>query len=226
VSALRSRRDFLRMGRDAGNFFLAGLLRRRPLLKDPFAVFSLPWFIDRLGCQVVITVRHPAAFASSLKRLDWPFDFGHLLAQPLLMRDLLEPYRAQMENMLVTPEDVIGQASLLWCMIYQVVGHYLQQYSVLVVRHEDFSIDPSSGYRKLYQALGLHFTTKVQETILKSSSADNPQELSRKAVHGTQLNSRANLHNWKRRLATEEIHRVRQLTEQVAAQYYPDIAWD
>ncbi|MCJ7435853.1 MAG: sulfotransferase, partial [Anaerolineales bacterium] len=90
IRSLRSRKDFLRMGRDASIFFNGRLLGQRPLLKDPFAVFSIPWFAERLNCKVVITVRHPAGFASSLKRLNWLFDFSDLLAQPALMHDHLE----------------------------------------------------------------------------------------------------------------------------------------
>ena len=116
IRSLRSRKDFLRMGRDFLIFY-NGLMRgQRALLKDPFAVFSTPWFAKRLSCKVVITVRHPAAFASSLKRLNWFFDFQNLLDQPLLMRDQLEPYREQMQCM--PAEDVIGQSALLWNMIY------------------------------------------------------------------------------------------------------------
>lgn len=55
---------------------------KRALLKDPFAVFSVPWFAKKLNCQIVITVRHPAAFASSLQRLGWNFDFKDLLDHP------------------------------------------------------------------------------------------------------------------------------------------------
>ena len=79
IRSLRSRRDFLRMGRDFVIFY-NGLMRgQRVLMKDPFAVFSTPWFARKLHCRVVITVRHPAAFASSLKRLHWLFDFQNLL---------------------------------------------------------------------------------------------------------------------------------------------------
>lgn len=88
LKSLRSRKDFLRMGRDLGIFIQGRLLRQRPLLKDPFAIFSTPWFIERLGCQVVVTLRHPLAFVSSLKRLGWSFSFEDLLAQPLLMESV------------------------------------------------------------------------------------------------------------------------------------------
>ena len=221
--SLRSRRDFLRMGRDLG-IFLRGRLTRQPvLLKDPFAVFSLPWFIERLNCRVVVTVRHPAAFASSLKRLNWPFDFRNLLDQPLLMRDHLEPFRADMER--VAADDLIGQAALLWRMVYRVVHAASERIpSVIVLRHEDLSRDPLAGFARAYESLGLAYTAQVQERIGASSSSENPAELSRQKVHAVKLDSRANLDNWKKRLTADEISRIRKMTEDVAQLYYPE-AW-
>ena len=232
IRSLRSRRDILRMGRDFFIFY-NGLMRgQRPLLKDPFAVFSIPWFVKRLNCKVVITVRHPAAFASSLKRLNWPFDFQDLLAQPLLMRDHLEPYREEMEAM--SPDDVLGQAALLWKLIYHSVHTTLRQaqddaresnLDFLIVRHEDLSRDPVPGYRALYTALGLEFTPRVEKTILNSSSSENPREPSRKNIYDTKLDSRASVGNWKKRLTAEEIERVRKMTEEVSTLYYSDAEW-
>jgi hypothetical protein len=224
IRSLRSRRDILRMGRDFFIFY-NGLMRgHRPLLKDPFAVFSMPWFAKRLNCKVVIALRHPAAFASSLKRLNWPFDFQNLLAQPLLMRDHLEPYREEIES--APTDDVIGQAALLWKLIYRSVNR-MQGLNpdFIVVRHEDLSRDPIPGYRVLYTTLGLEFTPRVQKTILNSSSSENPRELSRKKVHATKLDSHANLDNWKKRLTAEEIKRVHDITEEVSTLYYSDAEW-
>jgi hypothetical protein len=227
IRSLRSRKDLLRMARDWGIFARGRLLSQRPLLKDPFAVFSAPWFHDRLNCQVVITVRHPAAFASSLKRLGWDFDFSHLLDQPLLMRDLLEPYRGQMEALRALPEDIIAQASLLWQITYEIAAGFCARYpDFQIVRHEDLSLDPLGGFQKLYQALGLDFTPKAQKAVLDSSSAENPGEVSQQAVHAVRLDSRANLQNWKRRLQAQEIERVRTLTQATAQHFYPDLAWD
>jgi len=225
IVSLRTRRDALRMARDAWTFLKGRALRLRPLLKDPFAVFSAPWFAHRLGCEVVITVRHPAAFASSLKRLDWPFQLEDLLAQPLLMRDWLEPFRADMEAM--PAGDDIGRASLLWKMIYQVVDTFRSRYPQFqIVRHEDLSLEPLAGFQSIYNSLGLAFTPRVSKTIQNSSSAENPKELAASAVHAVHLDSRANLDNWKRRLNQEEIARIRRITSPVAECFYPESSWD
>ena len=224
IRSLRSRRDFLRMGRDFLIFY-NGLMRgQRALLKDPFAVFSTPWFVKNLNCKVVITVRHPAAFASSLKRLNWPFDFQDLLDQPLLMRDHLELYRDEMQS--IKPDDVIGQSVMLWKMIYHSVHTALElNPDFIIVRHEDLSRDPVAGYHDLYQLLDLEFTPRVEKIILNSSSSENPIELSRKKVHGFKLDSRASVDNWKKRLTAEEIDRIRKMTEEISALYYSDAEW-
>lgn len=226
IRSLRSRRDFLRMGRDFLIFY-NGLVRgQRALLKDPFAVFSAPWFAKRLNCKVVITVRHPAAFASSLKRLSWSFNFQDLLDQSLLMRAHLEPYRSEMQSM--RPDDVIGQAALLWKLIYSSV-HALREThpdpDFVIVRHEDLSRDPVSGYRDLYRLLGLEFTPRVEKIILNSSSSENPAEASRKKVHTVKLDSRANISSWKKRMTLEEVDRIRKMTEKISPLYYSDAEW-
>jgi hypothetical protein len=224
LRSLRSRRDFLRMGRDLMIFVIAKLRQQRTLFKDPFAVFSAEWFARRLNCRVVVTIRHPAGFASSLKRLDWPFDFRDLLEQPVLMRDHLEADRSEMNS--IKADDIVGQASLLWRMVYRVVDRTRSLHPDLqVVRHEDLSLDPIAGYQGLYSSLGLTFNEKVRKTILNASSSENPAELSRQKVHSVKLDSRANLNNWKKRLSQDEINRIRRMTGEVAHLYYPDTDW-
>lgn len=226
LPALRSGKDLLRMGRDLWIFWSGRLRQSRPLVKDPFAVFSIPWFIERLGMRVVVTVRHPAAFASSLMRLNWPFQFEDLLAQPALMEDWLEPYQAEIEAALARPDDILQHACLLWTMIYAVVKRLEQRgLPIEVVRHEDLSRAPLEGFEHLYATLNLEFTPRARQAVLSSSSADNPTERSRQAVHTVQLDSRANLNNWKKRLSAEEIERIRRLTGSAAERYYQEADW-
>ena len=224
IRSIRSLKDFLRMGRDFRTFYYGLEEGRRALLKDPFAVFSAAWFARKLNFKVVISVRHPLAFASSLKRLNWSFDFQDLLDQPLLMRDYLEPYRSQMGS--VKSEDVIGQAALLWKMIYHTVHSTLDlNPDFIIVRHEDLSRDPANGFRNLYNSLGLDYSHHVEKAILDSSSNENPMELSRKKVHDVKLDSRASMHNWKKRLTEDEIKRVREVTKETSQLFYTEAEW-
>lgn len=224
IRSLRSPKDFLRMLRDAAIFSVGRLGHRRPLIKDPFALFSALWFAERLECEVVIVMRHPAAFASSLKRLGWSFNFKDLLEQPLLMRDWLEPFRSELESAVQQPLDLIGQGSLLWRLIAHFVNEATQHNPRLhVVLHEELSRQPVEAFKKLYAQLGLPFTSRACAGILRATSSQNPQEVSLNWVYSTNLDSAANLENWKQRLTAEEINRVRDLTRDMAGLFYPDM---
>ena len=64
------------------------------------------------------------------------------------------------------PHDIVGQAGLLWTMIYSTL---LQVRSGLpgiqVVRHEDMAQQPMEGFRELYRQLDLEFTPRVERAI-------------------------------------------------------------
>lgn len=224
LGTLRSRKDLMRMGRDFFLFNTGRLRGNSVLLKDPFASFSMPWFADRLNCQVVVSVRHPGGFVSSLKRLNWPFQLEDLLAQPLLMRDFLEKDRVDLES--VATDDVIGRACLLWKVLYRTVHQVLQKHPRLIsVRHEDLSRDPVQGFKGLYQKLGYEFTPEVEHVILNTSSSENPTKLAKNKTHSVKLDSRANLDNWKKILTPEEIDRIHKLTDGVSQLFYSDDEW-
>jgi hypothetical protein len=225
IRKLRSVEASVRLGKRWLKYVVGRLQSRRPLVRDPFAVFSGPWFVRRLGCRVVVIVRHPAAFVSSLKRLGWTFDFRHLLRQPELMADRLAEFRGEMEAALRTPDDVVRQASLLWRVVYRNVDDYRALPGVHVVRHEDLSLDPVRQYARLYDTVGLSFTSDAKRTIAGSTGEDNPKEVTLAKPYSVRLDSRANLEHWKRRLERAEIDRVRELTFDVAPSYYSDDDW-
>jgi hypothetical protein len=225
--SLRSDRDLLRMMRDAFVFLRGRIARQRPLLKDPFALFSVPWFLDELGCEVVIVVRHPAAAVSSLKRLGWKFDFKDLLAQDKLMEDWLTPFRNEIEASINEESSLVEQGALLWRMLYHTAHQLKERYpAVRLVRHEDLSRQPLLEFEQLYLDLELPFSKHARRGIERATQATNPEEVSLRSIYATKLDSLANLFNWKKRLTDEEILRIREITGDVAELYYAEEEWD
>ena len=92
VRSLRSARDAGRMARDWSRFARSRRRRATPLMKDPIALFSAEWLADTFDMRVLVMIRHPASFATSIRRRGWRHRFADFLEQPLLMRDLLAPY--------------------------------------------------------------------------------------------------------------------------------------
>jgi hypothetical protein len=226
VGKVRSPRDAYRFASRWGNYALGRVQRRRLLVKDPFAAFSVEWFVRRLAFDVVIIVRHPAAVVSSLKRLEYRLDVSDLLEQPLLMSERLERFRPALERAVAAPDDIVGQGSLLWTMIYEGAREYESEgLRVHIVRHEDLSLNPVEGYAALYARLRLPFTSRAKQTIAQFTNAGNPREVSRANPAAAPLDSRRNVSNWRRRLHADEVARIRSATAGVWERYYGDEDW-
>jgi hypothetical protein len=199
---------------------------RRPLMKEPHAVFSARWFAERLGSDVVVTVRHPAAVVASWKRLEWNFDFANLLEQPALLRERLEPFAPAMQAALAPQTGLVERVALLWRIIYTLAADDGARYPAFrVVRHEDLSRDPLGGYAALYENLGLPFTEEAAAAVVASSSSDNPKETRAQSPYETSIDSSANLEQWRTRLDPEDVQRIRAITEETALRFYPNLAW-
>jgi hypothetical protein len=226
--------DFLRAAKYSKDFLLGRIRGRRALLKDPLAVFSIPWFSQRLGCDVVAVVRHPAAVVDSHKRLSWRTDFRDLLAQRQLCEDYLGPFVAEMKEMLKRPDDMIGNTSLLWRMVYHTLAEQKKRMrSIEVVRYEDLALDPVLEYQRLYLKLGLSMDDAARQTIENATSGNSRRQSFAWSVSVTDvsrtsfrpMNSRASVVSWKKSLSEEEVSRIRSLTEDVADVFYSDQDW-
>jgi Sulfotransferase family len=223
--------DLARLAKYGTAFSAGRLLRRRALIDDPFAVLSAGWFAQRLGCQVIVCVRHPVTFIGSRQRLGWKVDLHALLNQPLLLRDLLGPYAGELRA-LADSADSIAQAALLWRVTYTAIGQIAARWPqlVLVRRYEDLASDPVPAFHGLYDRFGLTWSAGARQRIVAATTGRGRTAeshvwslrggLARTAFRA--MDSRAALTSYRDRLSPEEITRVQKLTDDVAAQYYPD----
>ena len=208
------------------NFHMARMKKQRPMFKDPIAIFSAPWLAKRFDFQVVVLIRHPLAFAGSLKRLDWQFHFKDFIKQPLLLEGPLKSFKAEIETRAANPGDIIDQAVLLWNVIYGCVRDYREQYPEWIfARHEDISMDPVKEFKDMFGKLNLEFTPAVEQFIREYSEGSNPVETPGNKATFLKRDSSENVNNWKKRLSPEEIGRVKDGTEALACLFYPEPRW-
>lgn len=201
------------------------ITRARPLMKDPIAVFSAEWLASAFDMEVVVLIRHPAAFASSLKRLGWTHPFSHFLQQPALMRDHLQAFEGEIEEFADREHDVLDQATLLWRLIYHVVSNYREDHrDWAFLRHEDLSRDPVHGFEMLYNDLKLDWSEDIRRAVQAHSDESNPSEAP-PVYQYLKRDSRSNIWNWKQRLTKAEIERVRRQVEDVSQRFYSDEDW-
>ncbi|WP_234571673.1 sulfotransferase [Rhodohalobacter sp. 614A] len=212
-------RDYARPFRDFSKFSWYRLNEKRPLMKDPISIFSAEWLHETFNMDMIILIRHPAAFVGSIKKVEWRSGMGNYLKQPLLMRDYLKPFEPELKRQAEEKQDYIEEAVLLWNMIHSVILKYQATHDDwFFIRHEDLSKDPIEKFEEIYNYVNLDYTPKIRQKI-KEFSTEN------ESASKLKRNSESNVWSWKRRLTPEEIKRVREGTKEIASHFYSEEDW-
>jgi Sulfotransferase family len=224
LRAVRSAKDTGRLLRDWLRFAQYRHAGARPLLKDPIALFSAEWLCDTFNMDVIVLIRHPAAFASSLKTRRLTHPFGHFLEQPLLMRDLLGPFQDEIRSLAAEPRPILEQAILLWKLIHSTILHYRsRRQDWMFLRLEDIAVDPQTEFGSIYRRLGLPYDEQVRRAVAEHSDSSNPAETPDPA--SLKRDSRASIVTWKERLDAQEIRQIRDELEPISKEFYSDADW-
>jgi uncharacterized pyridoxamine 5'-phosphate oxidase family protein len=209
---IRGPKDALRFVKD-----LVERINKRPLIKDPLAIMSADWIYKKFHANVLIILRHPAAFVASVKVKKWYHPFEHFSDQEKLMQ-LLTPYAKTIQEYQKTKPDLIDQGILLWNVIYYRVSQFQQKYpDWLYIRHEDLSRNPVDEFKKIFKKLHLQFDEQVKKKIIESTSAKEEDHLKR--------DSKKNISSWKKRLTEEEIDRIKKGTSGLWEKFYSEQDW-
>jgi Sulfotransferase family len=222
--AVRTPKDAARLLRDRTRFARWHRQGARPLLKDPIAIYSAGWLADTFDMDVIVLVRHPAAFVNSIvtRHLRHPFD--HFLRQPLLMRDMLGPYATEISRFADLEQPLLEQGILLWNVLHAAIARFRRdRTSWTFLRLEDVAAEPDATFRALYDRLGLVYDDDVRRTVAEHSGAGNPAEVSDPTSH--RRDSAASVVAWKRRLAPVDVERIRAGVEPLSKEFYGDEDW-
>jgi sulfotransferase family protein len=210
----------------------------RPLVKDPIALFSSAWLARTFDADVLIMIRHPAAMASSFKRLGWTIDarrFREFLAQTDLMDAYLAEYADEVRTFAHDTRSIVESAALLWKLCYHMVAQFRSRFPQWTyLRYEDLAAEPVAGLRDLYQRFDLAFSDAVRERIV-AYTATAERTLKNHALSAVNsiglsggvvpIDSRASIAKWGAALSASEIDTVRSIVRPVADQFYSAADW-
>lgn len=223
LRSAQSWRDVVRIPRDYWRLHRTRRSGRRPLMKDPIALLSAEWLAESFGMDVVVLIRHPAAFAASLKRLGWKHSFATFI-QDGGVPEVVRPYEAEIREQAERPGEIMAQAALLWRLLYNAVDGYRERHpDWAFVWHEDASAEPVATFERLYAQLGLDFTPAAREAIARASAPENPAALA--TPYAVELHSAASLGRWRDELTAEEVATLRERTRDVWPRFYSDEDW-
>lgn len=219
---------------DIFRFKVAKLKNKQALLKAATALFSTEWLQKNFDFRVLALIRHPAAFISSLKRLDITHPFVEFVNQPLLLRDHLQQFESKINEYsqvqlkaghTKTP-DIIDQGILLWNIIYSFMLKMREKHPEwLMLNHEDISLEPIDHFEKIYEHFQLNFTDGIKTKIIEYTSQSNPSEAVKGKWNSLKRNSSQNVKNWRHRLSPDEISKIYDGTNEIAKNFYKSEDW-
>lgn len=198
---------------------LKGRITDRTIIKDPIAIMSTEWMNRNYNIDIVVLIRHPAAFVASLKVKDWQYDFNNYLNQPVLMNTYLKSYEELIKDFSNNKKDIIDQGILLWNTIHNTIAYYQSKYGNdwYFVKHEDLSMSPIVEFKKMFSKISLTLDSDVENYINETTKGTDQS--------GFKRNSAKNVKTWKERLSDDEIQRIKTGTEKVWEKFYTENDW-
>ncbi|MBW2937722.1 sulfotransferase [Aureisphaera sp. CAU 1614] len=187
--------------------------------KDPLALMSAEWIYKNYGWDIVVLIRHPAAFVASLKVKNWQFYFKYFSEQEMLINTHLQAYSKTITEYTNNRPDILKQGILLWNILYSMVCYLQEKYKEewYFVKHEDLSLQPMEEFEKLYNFLKIEMDDRVKDYILETTSSKEQTLLKR--------DSKKNISSWKNRLSLQEIQEIKEGTKEVWKHFYSDEDW-
>lgn len=215
-------------------FFLINKLSKSTsnlLLKEPHGGLLSHFVAQELGFKVLILIRHPGGFTTSMHSLNWTEKRDRpvsLLEQPKLINDYLSWLPQIIKNKNLTP---VQNSGLLWHCIYHVIDCFQQNLEdknrFLIVRIEDLCLNPIENFKKIFFWIDLEWNSKLEQKIREMTSSKNPIERTKKEAHQYHLkrDSKALVKNWKNKLCPEEQEQLKRITDPICNKFYSQESW-
>lgn len=206
--------------------------RCRPLFKDPIALMSAEWMAEEFNADVVMLVRHPAAYVASVKRLGWRAPVEDFTSQKELLHRLpgyLAEELLQRESQRPEPAEGVFDlvdTVLCWKVFHETILRYgAENPDWIVVRHEDLSMNYLEGFRSLYTRLGLEWGESHAGMVEEHCSSLN--DLVRGRVnHEFRQDSQKVIRAWMNDLNGDELEIIRSLASPVWENLYSPASWE
>lgn len=212
------------------NFISFIIKKKTILIKDPIALLSADWIAREYSAQVIIMIRHPAAYVNSIKRLNWDMSLTSFSTQEKFMATLPEDLASEIyihvKNKPESSGYYLEDAALSWKVFHYVIHRYQQFHPEwLFIKHEDLCGDFINGFQRLYSWLDLPWSEEVENQIKQYCQSQNiiPTE---KQIHVLKRDSLSIPQGWKQSLISDEINRIRKITGNIADLFYDQNSWN
>jgi hypothetical protein len=197
----REPRVFSRYGKGQ---WLAPLPWSRTVVKDPFALLSVPAIVSCTSAIPVILYRHPGAVLASYRRMGWT-------------ADIPEIRRQQQQPPPTGPVDDVSAMVEFWNFLHLRMLSWLDDVpGALLISHAEISRGGDPALRALMTACGLRPPPRAAEQVPLPDDAPAGTPAAGQ-LHGFARSADEVVDGWRDRLAAEEVTVIESDTKQVWA---------
>lgn len=188
----------------------------RLIVKDPFAVLSVPAVAAVTRATTVMVYRHPGASLASYRRMGWEPDLDEL-------RPVLAAHRGRFAGGVELPRpgewSEAAAMGAFWAALYgMALDGVVGREDVIITSHEELSAGGGAAGRRLFEALGLEWTTASEEmmsgsgTPVPAAAADNTE------LHNFDRRPEDVADAWRRHVDSREIAELETVTAAIHAE--------
>jgi hypothetical protein len=199
-------------------------LGRRPrvIVKEVASFLSLEWVAARWQPAVVVILRHPGAYAASVRNLAQEAleleRFALLKAEPAL-RPRLAAWGPEVAAALAAARDPLEVSVASWAIRTRVALEARARHpDWQMVRYEAVAGDPVAEFRTLYARLGLAWAPAIEAWLRNRTSADAAGNYTTARVSAARIDA------WRGQFSAAEIVRIRRMLEPFALPVYAEPA--
>lgn len=189
--------------------WLAAAPHVRVIVKDPFAMLSLPAIVTATAAIPLLVYRHPAAVLASYRRMGWTADLDEISAVlPHVLASLPE---------LPTPDDDVAVDAVVmgrfWSALNtQALRDLDTMESAVVVSHEEVTSGGARAIQRLFELLGLRWNSEVARRLASPRLAAHEPTTNPAALHNFARAPESVLNAWRTTISETDLTVVERLT--------------
>lgn len=182
------------------------------VVKDPFAMLSLPMLTRVTLAQVVLIYRHPGAALASYRRMGWTVDVEGL--EPLVdtfLRSTTAPGVTPAPR--VEEVDDVGAIAWFWnCLHGIALADLPLTPGAVVLSHEDLAMGGTAAARAVFNRLGLRWNQAAVEEFWQSPRT---QPRRTRSLHSFDRQPARAAREWRAKITPDERRRLESATGEV-----------
>jgi hypothetical protein len=197
----------------------AALPWTRLVMKDPFAILSVPVVVDATGASAVLLYRHPGAALASYRRMRWQPDLDEL--RPVLRAHRARHGTGDRADLPATGESSAAEAmGSFWSALYEIAldnARGLER--PVIVSHEELAGGGEAAAQRLFDALDLELSPDTRAELSRQGPETAvPPASGARGLHDLDRAPAAVAGEWRRRLEPGEVETIEAVSGQIRAE--------